>query len=205
MEGRTAHNAALASLVKDVLAQADLPPAKLDRIAVITGPGSFAGLRIGVAFARGLGLAVDRDVVGVSRHESSVEMLDSSPPVLVIAPARRRPPDRSWWVQTVGAGNIGDELREVEDAGLAQACVAAGPASGTRLASFDPAAVMRCLKDAGRDDLGALTIDVATPSAARAARIAAATRYPSSRPPMPLYGRPPDATPSPVIASSSIS
>lgn len=37
----------------------------LSKIAVTTGPGSFTGLRIGIAAARGLGLALKRPVVGI--------------------------------------------------------------------------------------------------------------------------------------------
>ncbi len=37
----------------------------LGKIAVTTGPGSFTGLRIGIAAARGVGLALKRPVIGV--------------------------------------------------------------------------------------------------------------------------------------------
>jgi len=56
----------LAPMVEEVLAEAGLNPRDLDRIGVTTGPGSFAGTRVGVAFARGLALATGADVVGIS-------------------------------------------------------------------------------------------------------------------------------------------
>ena len=82
----TATSAATAALVRDgkvlgervsravrVLADADdllrdngLEPAELNRIVVGTGPGSFTGLRLGLAAARGLALALDLPVAGVS-------------------------------------------------------------------------------------------------------------------------------------------
>jgi tRNA threonylcarbamoyladenosine biosynthesis protein TsaB len=49
-----------------VLDRAGLDVAAIDRIAVTTGPGSFTGLRVGIAAARGLGLASGKPVVGVS-------------------------------------------------------------------------------------------------------------------------------------------
>lgn len=49
-----------------VLADAGLTTAALDLVAVATGPGAFTGLRIGLAAAQGLALALDRPAAGVS-------------------------------------------------------------------------------------------------------------------------------------------
>ena len=52
--------------VDDLLRESGLEPAELNRIVVGTGPGSFTGLRLGLATARGLALALDLPVAGVS-------------------------------------------------------------------------------------------------------------------------------------------
>jgi tRNA threonylcarbamoyladenosine biosynthesis protein TsaB len=57
---------ALMPMVSDVLGAAGLGFAAIDRFAVTIGPGSFTGLRIGIAAARGFALVHDRPVVGVS-------------------------------------------------------------------------------------------------------------------------------------------
>src|ERR1051326_4463832 len=60
------HAEALMPLVARVMKQAALPFAALDRIAVTTGPGSFTGLRVGLAAARGIALAAHKPIVGLS-------------------------------------------------------------------------------------------------------------------------------------------
>lgn len=60
------HAEALLPLVDRVMARVEGGFAALGRVAVAVGPGSFTGLRVGVAAARAIGLACKVPVVGVS-------------------------------------------------------------------------------------------------------------------------------------------
>jgi tRNA threonylcarbamoyladenosine biosynthesis protein TsaB len=60
----------LAPLVAEVVAAAGVGFGALDRVIVTTGPGSFTGVRVGLAFARSLGVALDRPCLGVSTLEA---------------------------------------------------------------------------------------------------------------------------------------
>ena len=60
------HAEALMPMIDRVMKAAELPFTALDRIAVTVGPGSFTGLRVGISAARGLGLAAEKPVVGVT-------------------------------------------------------------------------------------------------------------------------------------------
>lgn len=60
------HAEALLPLVERVSKAAAVPLSGLDRIAVVVGPGSFTGIRIGIAAGRAIGLASGIPVVGVS-------------------------------------------------------------------------------------------------------------------------------------------
>jgi tRNA threonylcarbamoyladenosine biosynthesis protein TsaB len=60
------HAEALMPLIARVIKECGIGFAALDRIAVTTGPGSFTGLRVGLSAARGIALAADRPVVGVT-------------------------------------------------------------------------------------------------------------------------------------------
>jgi tRNA threonylcarbamoyladenosine biosynthesis protein TsaB len=60
------HAEALMPLIGRVIKEAGIAFAALDRIAVTTGPGSFTGLRVGLSAARGIALAANKPVVGLS-------------------------------------------------------------------------------------------------------------------------------------------
>lgn len=60
------HAERLLPMIGEVLADAGLAIGDIDRIAVTLGPGSFTGVRIGIATARGLALATGADLVGDS-------------------------------------------------------------------------------------------------------------------------------------------
>ncbi|MFI5004553.1 MAG: tRNA (adenosine(37)-N6)-threonylcarbamoyltransferase complex dimerization subunit type 1 TsaB [Solirubrobacterales bacterium] len=63
---RPGHTTRLLPLASQLLAQAGLRWRDLERIAVGLGPGTFTGLRIGIATARGLSQSLGVEVVGVS-------------------------------------------------------------------------------------------------------------------------------------------
>ncbi len=91
-------DARLASFVDEAATEAGVTLADLDRIAVVVGPGSFTGVRIGVAFARGLSLAVNCDVVGLTSLHAALP-LDAPARWIALLPAKRRPPDVTFWAQ----------------------------------------------------------------------------------------------------------
>jgi tRNA threonylcarbamoyladenosine biosynthesis protein TsaB len=85
------HAEALMPLIARVMRACGLPFAALDRVAVTTGPGSFTGLRVGLSAARGIGLAANKPVVGVTTltaYAAPVVSQNAEQPVLSAIDAR---------------------------------------------------------------------------------------------------------------------
>lgn len=64
------HSRTLLKMAEDLLTNLELKPADMDAVAVAKGPGSFTGVRIGVAVAKGLCWGADLPVIGVSTLEA---------------------------------------------------------------------------------------------------------------------------------------
>ena len=69
------HAALLPVMARDVLAEAAMRATSLDLVAVTVGPGSFTGIRAGLALAHGIALAAGVPVVGVTVGEALADSL----------------------------------------------------------------------------------------------------------------------------------
>ncbi len=76
------HQERLAPMVAQAMAEAALPFSTLERVAVTVGPGSFTGLRVGLAFAKAMSLALHIPCTGVG----TLEALAASAPEAADAP-----------------------------------------------------------------------------------------------------------------------
>lgn len=85
------HAEALMPLIARVIRDSGITFAALDRIAVTTGPGSFTGLRVGLSAARGIALAANKPVVGVTTlnaYAAPVVSQNAEQPVISAIDAR---------------------------------------------------------------------------------------------------------------------
>ncbi len=69
------HSQTLMVMAQDLLKQCGLAPADVEAVAVANGPGSFTGVRIGVAAAKGFAWGGELPLVGVSTLEAMAEHL----------------------------------------------------------------------------------------------------------------------------------
>jgi tRNA threonylcarbamoyladenosine biosynthesis protein TsaB len=182
------HAEALMPLVARVMSQSGLEFAGLDRIAVTVGPGSFTGLRVGVAAARGLALAAGKPAVGLTTlaaYAAPHVAADDALPLISVIDAR----NDQVYMQLFGPGGrtiIQPRIATVRDAVRA---ASAGPArvvgTGAELvvAAWPAGDPPPPLVDAAR-----------APAIEWVAHLGAATTQTQALP-KPLYLRAPDAQP----------
>lgn len=179
------HAEVLMPEIAGLFAEAGVSPRDLDRIAVSVGPGSFTGLRVGIAAARGLALVGRRPVVGVSTLQahavSAVALRDRAAPlrpILCMLPARGE--------------EVYGQLFSADADPLEPAMAAPAAAFFERAAreGLDLAGAGATLAGEGVHPLHRLS------APDLAAVIALGLRLdPDANPPRPLYVRPPDAQP----------
>jgi tRNA threonylcarbamoyladenosine biosynthesis protein TsaB len=82
---KNSHASVLTLFMDEVIKTADIALSDLDAIAVSEGPGSYTGLRIGVAAAKGLCYALEKPLIGVSTLRAMA--IGMVPPVPADQPA----------------------------------------------------------------------------------------------------------------------
>jgi len=87
---QSGHAGMLLKLIDSLLEMAGCPPATVDLIAVGRGPGSFTGIRIGIATAKGLATALACPLKGVCSLDAMVRAaLPGDKPIMPVMDARK--------------------------------------------------------------------------------------------------------------------
>jgi tRNA threonylcarbamoyladenosine biosynthesis protein TsaB len=182
------HAEALMPLLDRVMRQAATAFTALDRIAVTTGPGSFTGLRVGIAAARGIALASGKPAIGLTTlaaYAAPHIAHDDKTAVAVAIDARHQ----HVYLQVFGPG--GRTLVAPRIASVADAVRAAG-AGAVRIVGTG--AAMLAMAWPSNEAPPVLVDEARAPDIVWVARLAVAADD-SSGEPKPLYLRAPDAQP----------
>jgi tRNA threonylcarbamoyladenosine biosynthesis protein TsaB len=179
------HAEALMPMIAGVLADAGLSWSDIELVGVTVGPGTFTGLRIGLAAARGIALASGRPVVGVTTCEAIAHAVPAEErrgrTVLVAVESKRA----DIFVQPFSA-----DLLPLADPLAVLPQAAAVLIDGPVLLAGDAAhRILAHRPDAGLC-LAAQAADAAVIAALAETRFAGG----GGLPPVPLYLRPPDVT-----------
>ena len=171
------HAEALMPLLVRLMQDAGMAFRDIDRVVVTTGPGSFTGLRVGIAAARGIALAAGKPAVGLSTlaaYAAPHMAADETVPVVAAIDARHA----HVYLQVFGPGGRTHTAPRLSP--LAEAVRAAAQSVAAALSEFD---AKPALVDAR-----------AAPDITWVARMGAVVPEGKS-PPKPQYLRAPDAQP----------
>lgn len=177
------HAERLMAMIETAMAEARITFADLGRIAVTVGPGSFTGIRVGLAAARGIGLAGKIPVVGISTLDAIAWGVPGDEPVMIALDARRS----EVYVATYDAARqlIGEpDILTVDEA------ITRAKTAGIVLHGSGARLLAQHAPDAGF----VVTGETDWPDIRDVARLGATAPAPSE-PPKPLYLRAPDAKP----------
>ena len=188
------HAENLMAMIDDVNREAGVAPDALTLIAVTTGPGAFTGIRLGLATARGLALALGIPCAGFTTTETMAAAVRAEPGEAVVAVLDSKRGD--FYVQVFdGEGQALSAAAVASAEGLAGIVAAAVPAgAGCVLAGDVQEDAAKIIASAG---FRVRPSEVVTPDAGVLAGLAAGRGEAGAAParPAPLYLRPADATP----------
>ncbi|WP_363347628.1 tRNA (adenosine(37)-N6)-threonylcarbamoyltransferase complex dimerization subunit type 1 TsaB [Methylocystis echinoides] len=181
------HAEAIMPLIERVMSKVEGGFSTIDRVAVAVGPGSFTGIRIGLAAGQAIGLACKADVVGVSTLAALAAPLILEEFDGVVAAAIDA---RHGKVYVAAFGPDGRALLTPRRAGAHEALRALG--DGPFLLIGSGADLLA--KEARANGLAhRIVSDRASPDIAYVARLGLAAK-PESAPARPLYLKEPDVT-----------
>lgn len=181
------HAERLFGLIAEVMAEAGVSIGAIDRFAVTVGPGSFTGIRVGIAAIRGFALATGKPAIGFSTlavHAASARTIAGDRPVMA----------------TLGAkgGEVFAQLFDGRGApltapsvGLPEAFAHDALRAGALLAGSGADAIAATAAGAGL----AIVHRASAPDMRALLLLAADAPGAGMSPPRPLYIRPPDAVP----------
>jgi len=89
-EVERSHGRVIIRKIDNLVSSAGLKQSDIDGIVVSTGPGSFTGLRIGLAAAKGIAVALGIPVIGISLFELAAWRLRSESETVMVAAQVRR-------------------------------------------------------------------------------------------------------------------
>lgn len=195
-EMRRGQSERLIPMVEEVLASAGLAPEELQAVAVTVGPGAFTGIRIGLAAARGFGVALDIPVVGITTTAAVAAALPDAAdgPLAVVLETKRD----DVYLELFDAG--GESRHGPAALPVAEAvalCKALAEDGTLRLAGDGAGAFAEALHAEGIDPLlsaGSGMADARVVGRLGLARLQAEPAENFARPPAPLYLRPPDVS-----------
>lgn len=174
---------ALAPMVQDTMALAGVAFKDLARIAVTTGPGTFTGVRIGLAMARGLGVALRIPMTGINSLAAiACNETAGNIPVVVAVDARANE------IYFAAFDQSGHEITAPRIIALADAQKLMPNRPVRILGTAAELLLDKTDKQHVHSDAGDL------PAAANFVKLAASIPA-SAVPPEPLYLRPPDVKP----------
>ena len=176
------HAEALAPMVDDAMRASGIGFADLDRLGVTTGPGTFTGQRVGLAFMRALRIALKRPLTGVTSLAAMAQQAMAETGALRAAAIHDARRDEVYF-------ELADDQNGPRILGFADAVKEIAAASIKADLALCGTAAARA-----RDALGGgLTVSpVTAPDAVWVARLCARIP-PTDGPPRPLYLREPDA------------
>ena len=82
LNNKKTHSQTLLPMIDEVLRHSETEASEVDAVAVSSGPGSFTGLRIGAATAKGIGMALNKPLIAVPTLDMTAYNLYKSPALI---------------------------------------------------------------------------------------------------------------------------